>query len=370
MKLDYWDWNHGTSYDHNDSDWEGADLERGWYDFQLSRYRAAYGQLAEEWDVGMRVGRQYVEFGNGLTLSLPLDAAVVNGYYGDWQVTGLGALSIPGTHNLDRSVPGDSHESRKFWGVQIRYNGHKDHEPFVYYLSQDDQDAGREIDNQLYGYDSQYIGAGSRGRFFHKDLQYSTEAVLETGKSYAWNDGDGNSRQNIHAWAFDNELRYLAPDAYHSQIELEYLLASGDSDRYYSPTNTRGGNRIHTQDHSFAGWGFRNTGVTFAPLISNLGMVRLGGSTFPMAPQKGCLKDLQVGTNMYAYHKQQSGGAASDNFTLNDNSYLGSEFDFFLSWQMTSDLSWMAYYSFFFPGEAYIDRSDQQSLFTGVTVSF
>ena len=367
LKLDYLDWNHGTSFDHNDSDWEGANLERGWYDFRLSRAQWAYGQTPDEMDVALRIGRQYVELGTGLALSLPLDAVVAHSYYQNWQLTVLGAQSVPSTYNVDRSVPGNSKESRRYWGLQLNYHGCPDHVPFIYYLSQEDKDAGSVRDDQTFGYDSRYLGLGSRGRFWHRDLQYTSEFVAEFGKSFAYS--DEHDRQNIHAWALDTELRYVMRDKRQSQIWAEYLLASGDPDRRFSPANTIGGNRAHTTDDSFVAWGFRDTGLVLFPRISNLGMVRLGGSTYPL-PQPGMFERLKFGTNFYLYHKQQSEGAASDNLSIRDNAYLGSEWDFFANWRLTSDLAWMLRYGIFWPGDAFISQSERQLIFTGLTLNF
>jgi len=370
--LDYYDWNHHTSYNGRDSDWRGFDLERGWYDFRLSRWQQARGEQPGEVDLGVTVGRQYVEFGTGLALSLPLDAVKATGYCRDWQLTGLGALSVPSTHNVDQSVPGNTHESRRYWGVELRYHGAPDHEPFAYYLSQDDQDAGIIRDGYQFGYDSRYVGAGSRGRFFRRDLQYTCEVVGEFGNSYANQTPDDavvNDRQTVRAWALDAELRYVAPDAHRSQIAVEYLLASGDSDRLFSPTNTLGGNRLHTTDTSFVGWGYRDTGLVLAPQISNLGVVRLGASTFPFNRVAAC-EQLEAGLDFYLFHKQQAAGAASDNFSIRDHAWLGTEMDFSVNWRLLSDLAWFFRYGIFLPGEAFLTQKDRQLVFTGVTLSF
>ncbi|MCP4711541.1 MAG: alginate export family protein [Planctomycetes bacterium] len=367
-KLDYYDWNHGASYDHNDSDREGPNLERGWYNFRLSQYQYGKGQSPGDYDLGIKFGRQYVELGSGLALSVPLDALLVNGYYKNWQVTGLGAFSIPSTHNIDRSVPGNSKESRNFWGTQLRYNGYRNHEPFVYYFAQEDKDGGAVRLDQRYGYDSEYLGAGSRGQFFHRDLQYTLELVSECGDSYADSPGETN-QQRIRAWALDTELRYLMNDDHLSQLAVEFVLASGDTNRTFSPTNTVGGNQPHSVDTSFSGWGFRNTGMVLAPRMSNLNSIRLGASTFPVNHIE-LFKDLEVATNFFLYHKNESSGAASDSLSVNDNDFLGSEFDLFLNWRITSDLAWSLQYGVFFPGDAFLNRDDRHLFFTGLLLSF
>ncbi len=369
-KLDYFDWNHGTSYDLNDGDWNGPNLERGWYNFRLSQAQYANGEDPTDFDLSLKIGRQYVELGAGLALSIPLDAIQISGYWGNWQLTGLGALSIPSTYNIDRSVPGDGKESRRFWGTQLRYHGWRDHEPFAYYFGQKDQDFGLVVDDQTFGYDSQYLGLGSRGQLLLRDLQYTCEVTGEFGQSHA-DSFDQAEQEKIQAWAFDSELRYLFQDAHFSQLALEYLLASGDSNRWFSPTNTLGGNQPHSTDTSFSGWGFRGTGMVLAPRMSNLQMVRLGASTFP-ANHLEIFKNLELAANFFLYHKQQGSGAASDNLSINDNNnkFLGSEFDIHVNWRITSDLAWTLRYGFFVPGDAFLSRDERQLFFTGFTLGF
>lgn len=367
MKLDYFDWNHGTSFNHNDSDWVGPNLERGWYDFSLSRALKAYGQPAEDYDFAVRVGRQYVELGTGLALSVPLDAVVASVTVGDWKVTGLGAKSISSTYDIDRTAP-DPKEDRCYGGAQLNYSGWRDHEPFVYYFRQNDRNGGQVDDGQTFGYDSQYVGAGSRGQFFHRDLEYTIEGVGEFGRSYA-DSPYIPEEENIKAWAFDTELRYLIPEPHRSQLSVEYLLTSGDPDRLFSPTNTLGGNQAGTDDWSFSAWGFRNTGLVLAPRLSNLGMVGMGASTFPFN-QHPQFQELKVGTNFYVYHKQQDQAAISDGLSLQEDRYVGSELDLFVNWRITSDIALTVLYGIFGPGDAFADQSDRQLFFTGLTLNF
>ncbi|MBN1435910.1 MAG: alginate export family protein [Sedimentisphaerales bacterium] len=366
MRLDYYDWH--NSYDGDDSDLDGPNLERGWYNFRLSAAQNAYGWQPGDFDFNIRVGRQYVELGTGLALSTPLDAVVGRLYYRDWTITGLGAMSIPSTYNVDQSVPDDSKEDRRFWGIELRYNGMPDHEPFAYFLSQEDQDFGHIVGHNVFGYNSRYVGLGSRGRFFHRDLQYTCEVVSEFGKSHAWS-ADTRDVQNVHAWAFDTELRYIVPDQHDSQFAVEYVLASGDNDREFSPTNTLGGNAAHTPDHSFIGWGYRNTGLVLAPRLSNLGAVRLGMSSYALN-QYQIFEKLQLGADFFFFHKQQAGGAASDSFSVNTDHYLGAELDLYADWRLTSDLAFMIRYGMFWPGDAFFDGTYRHVLFTGVTLNF
>ncbi|MBN2375485.1 MAG: alginate export family protein [Sedimentisphaerales bacterium] len=369
-RLDYLDWNSGSSFDGNDSDLYGPKLDRLWYDFNLQRALMAQGEKPGEYDFSVRLGRQYVEWGTGLALSTPLDALLVEGSWRDWSATGLLGMSVGDAYNIDQSFPGNSKESRRYWGVKLNYEGWRDHEPFAYFFAQEDQDDGSVRNGQSFGYNSNYTGLGSRGRFFHKDLQYSCEFAVETGENYA-RDGIGR-RQNIMAWGFDTELRYLIPDERESQVSIEYLLTSGDPDRGVSPSDTVGGNLWHTNDSSFVGWGYRNTGLALAPRLSNLGMVRLGYSTFPAKHIK-FFEKLLAGTDFFVYHKQRSDAVISDDLSTQDSKCVGAEIDFYMNWRLASDVAWTVRYGVFIPGSAFSrdnSRTDRQHFFTGVTLNF
>ncbi len=369
-RLDYLDWNSGTSFDGRDSDWDGPDLDRLWYEFKLSAAQRAYGWDSTDFDFTVRLGRQYVEMGTGLALSVPLDAVWMTCRSGDWRLSGLLGLSVSDAHNIDQSVPGDSEENRRYWGVQVNYDRWRDHEIFAYYFAQDDGDAGKVLLGQTFGYDSQYVGVGSRGAFFSPQVQYTVEIVGEFGKSYAWTiQNEPPDRENIQAWAFDTELRYLMSDKNRTEWLVEYLLASGDTDRYFSPTNTVGGNRPHSKDRGFSGWGFRNTGMVLVPEISNLGMARVGVSTFPV-PDNVLWRRFQVGTDLFVYHKQNRDGAMSDSLSTDASAFVGLGLDFYANWRIVSDVAWTIRYGLFMPGDALVSETDRQQLFTGVTLSF
>ncbi|MCP4709036.1 MAG: hypothetical protein GY869_10455 [Planctomycetes bacterium] len=105
--------------------------------------------------------------------------------------------------------------------------------------------------------------------------------------------------------------------------------------------------------------------------MSNLNVLRLGASTFP-ANHIELFKDLEVATNFFVYHKNESSGAASDSLSVNNDDYLGSEFDLFLNWRITSDLAWSVQYGMFFPGNAFEqgNRDTRHLFFTGLLLNF
>jgi hypothetical protein len=137
-------------------------------------------------------------------------------------------------------------------------------------------------------------------------------------------------------------------------LSLEGIAASGDTDRT-NTTNTYGGNKPGTRDHAFNAWGLLNTGLAFAPSVSNLVAVRAGGSTFPF-PNSALFKRFQVGTDVFAFFKFRQ-TAPIDEVTT-DDSYLGWEPDVYINWQVTSDVTVAFRYGVFFPGSAILDEDD------------
>ncbi len=85
----------------------------------------------------------------------------------------------------------------------------------------------------------------------------------------------------IEAWAADARVDYLLADQHHTRLSAEVILASGDDDRT-NTTNTFGGNRAGTKDNAFNAFGLLNTGLAFAPNVSNMLALRIGGSSFPL----------------------------------------------------------------------------------------
>jgi hypothetical protein len=171
----------------------------------------------------------------------------------------------------------------------------------------------------------------------------------------------------IEAYAFDGRLDYLLADAHRSRLSAEVVLASGDSDRL-STNTTVGGNLSGTKDRAFNAFGLLNTGLAFGPAVSNVVVMRVGGSTFPFT-SGGNLTQLQLGSDFFVFEKLV-GNAPIDEAT-NNNRYLGTEGDAYLNWAITSDITLAVRYGVFFPGSAISGaNSPRIFLFTGVTYAF
>ncbi len=367
-RMSFLDFNAGDSFDGNDNDWEGPQLERGWYQFRLRNAMQAYGRKQVPYDLRARVGRQYVEFGTGYALSLPLDALTLTGEYANFELTGLISNTVHSMNDVDLSRPGSHDTDRNFYGVQLRYLGLQQHKPFVYAVWNQDKNHESCPDLlQEYDYESHYVGFGSTGSIVSTDVQYSMEWVFEGGNSY----GDRRflHRDDIDAWGFDVMVEYLMPVATKPRFLAEYMFASGDPDRIGSPTDAVGGNRRDHDDTSFIDFGFRDTGLSFAPQRSNIHIWRAGASFFPFEKVEA-IKDIELGTDWFLYWKNHKAGAVSDELADLPDGYLGWEMDWFLNWRLTSDLSWTVRYGAFFPGSAFSDQTSRYFFLTGLTWSF
>jgi hypothetical protein len=362
----------GDSFIRN-SEWKGPFVDIGFYQLDIDeaarRYRCAW---VEDWSADLTVGRQFLFLGRGLAYALTTDAVVFDAARGEWGGVIFGSRSISHYDNIDISAPSFERSDRRFFGGQLEYQGFDHHEIYAFALMQRDHSGevirvtgvgGIPVVIQRFDYDSEYWGIGATGEAIFglpeecggiTNLQYFAEFILQTGRSYA--DLQATRREDIRGWAADIGLVYQSNSRTTPRFDIEYAHASGDSDRR-APQSTSFGNRVGTRDTGFLGFGYINTGVSFAPLLANLQFVRLGASCFPFENDcQDCysswLRHMQVGTNAFAYWRPQERGGTSDiRNDLPGSSYLGSELDFYVSWRLSSDLYILANYGIFNPND-------------------
>jgi hypothetical protein len=366
IRASYLDYNSGDSYDGNDDDLDGPNLERGLYRFDLAKAIQATGGMAPETNLIFSAGRDLVYWGTGLAMASNLDHVSLQTNVGGLELIGLAGKSVGSTPDIDLSRTA-TRSHRNFFGGKLAYVDSERHEPFLYALWQrDDNTEARYTPFQRFDYDSFYFGVGSTGELAPR-WHYETEWVIERGHSYG--DGQYRRRNDIRAWAFVNQLEYLFPGPRKARASAEYLFGSGDSGRLQSPTDSVGGNTGDFTDRSYVGFGFRDTGLSFAPLYSNLHMWRVGASLYPW-PEDRRLRRLQLGTDWYLFHKHHRSGAVSDPTADLGSGFLGWEMDYYANWQVTSDLAWTARFGTFFPGDAFSDQTTRTFLLVGMTWSF
>ncbi|MBI3832712.1 MAG: alginate export family protein [Planctomycetes bacterium] len=364
-RLSFVDFNHGNSYDGNEDDIEGPNLERGYYRFDLAKALQAWQGRQIDSDLVFTAGRDLVYFGTGFAFAAPLDHVSLVGTYNKFELTTLAGKTVGSMQDFDLSSTA-ARTHRDFYGMQLKYRGFEHHEPFAYALWQEDENAQRIWQPfQSYGYDSRYFGIGSTGELV-KNLHYETEGLYEGGNGHHQGELQGDS---LRAWAYRAQLEYLFEGPHKPRASVEYLYGSGDPERLGSPTNTLARNFNDGVDTSFIGFGFHDTGVAFAPRYSNLHMWRTGASFFPW-PKSPQFERLELGTDWYLFWKNHHDGAVSDPTSDVQSGYLGWEMDGFANWRVTHDLAWTTRLGVFFPGAAFDDRTTRTFVLVGMVWSF
>ena len=378
-RVGYQDFHRGDSFSGRGDEPVDGDVYRGYYRFDLRRYQQAYGGGAsEDFNVIAQAGRDLIYWGNGLVMAQVIDGGVIDFEFGDLGLEVIAGITPVRTVDIDSSRPGFDYNTRRgFYGAMLSADLNA-HRPFVYFLAQQDynsMDVRRvgEITTR-YDYNSYYVGAGSAGEITGR-LRYGVEVAYEFGETLSNSFELGpfslfpveQTRDDISAAALDARLDYLVADPADTRLSAEIILATGDDDRIHT-SNTFGGNLPGTTDNAFNAFGLVNTGLAFAPDVSNIGVLRLGASTFPLHHVRA-LSRLQVGGDFFVYSKFND-DAPIDETTANQR-FLGFEPDFYLNWQITSDVTLAVRYGAFFPQPSNFAVDDvRHFFFAGVTFAF
>jgi hypothetical protein len=372
------DFNEGDSFDGLGDEGIDPELDRWYYRFDLQRYQAAkYGRKID-YNVVFKGGRDLNIWGNGLVLSEDLEGINLTLSCKVAELTVIAGVTPTRTVDFDASRPTFDHNTRRgFYGAMLSRDvaGHR---PYVYGLLQRDYNDRDELTTgpitTRFDYNSYYLGIGSSGPIGNR-LLYGVEAVYEGGTNLSNSFVAGGpfispvaqTRDQIQAWAADARIDYLLPDERRTRISAEAIIASGDDDRL-NTSNTFGGNKPGTNDRAFNAFGLLNTGLAFAPTVSNMLAFRIGASTFPL-PDTGPLRRMQVGADVFFFNKMEKDAPVDER--TNDQRYLGWEPDIFMNWQVTSDVTLVFRYGIFFPNDdAFTSDESRQYIYGGMTYAF
>ncbi len=370
----YLDYNPGDNPDGRPNHIDGV-VEEAWYRFDVTGGTPADPHARPPAGLAVKGGRQFVDWGLGLTLNQYADGVSATLRYQPVTVDLLACVTIRQTVDFDVSRPDlDVSTERGFYGVRVSTAVGRA-VPYGYVLAQRDYNRPESLDSHVYTtryrYNSVYAGVGVGGPI-QDQFTYAVEGVYEGGRglsnSYdpATNNPVAQTADPIEAYAAKARVDYLPGDARRSRLSVEGIVASGDRDRTVTSA-TFGGNRPHTGDHAFNALGDSDTGLAFAAPVSNLMLVRVGASTFPF-PHVAPLADLQVGADVFVFGKTLA-HAPIDEPTRNDQ-YLGVEPDLFVNWRPVDDVTVLLRYGLFFPGGAIPDGQPnfvRQFLYAGVT---
>lgn len=252
--------------------------------------------------------------------------------------------------------------------------------PYVYGIVQRDWNSESQANingiNTRWAYNSDYIGCGSTGSL-SDHLQYGVEGVFECGNTLSASaEVEPNTfelvqvaqtRNNINAYAADAKIDYVPQDAHNSRISIEGIVASGDPDRGLTNTASNG-NTPNTPDNAFNSFGLVSTGLAFGAPVSNLAILRVGASCFPFI-RSDSLRRMQVGMDVYWFNKCQANAPIDE--STNPATYLGWEPDFYINWEVLSDLTLTFRYGLFDPNlKAFGNDKWRQFLYTGAVIAF
>jgi hypothetical protein len=376
-RFPYRSFSAGDSFDGRGDRWIEPFLDRYVYTFDLRRALEAYQGMSTDFNLNLSVGRQFVDWGAGLALSETLYAVrPVIELSRQFKIDTLVGLTPEHTADFDASrFNSDEKTRRSYIGVKPTYTFRNGTEVYAFALIMRDHYAdtrGRPpIPSTLvvdFRTNAEYWGLGGSGSL-GPDLLWQLEGIFQTGSSNSdpFRDPLGQqSKQDIYAGAARGQLTWLVRDAARSRVQGEVLMFTGDGDRNVT-TDTIGGNRRFTNDEAFNSLGLANTGLAFAPALSNLISTRLGASTFPLAGND-VFDQLQLGADLLLFNKYTSRGAIDQ--PSRDASFLGTELDLYANWRITGDLAVQARYGVFFPGAGLQNRDTRHFLLLGVTLSF
>ncbi len=379
FRFQYDDWNSGESFDGEGDGLNNPVVDRAYYEFDYRGLMRAHGSDSPDFNFNTRLGRQYITWNSGLTLSAPMDAALAEVQVNDFVFTALGGrTSTRDVVDFDGSRPNfDDYTARWYFGGQVNWNL-DNHTPFAYLLFQEDDNEPTEADvagifPTEFEYNSRYLGIGSTGSLSSR-WQYSLEAVYEFGTTLSSSiDSGGGSipqvKDDISAFAGIASLTYLFLDDNETRLDFNLMGGSGDPDRLDS-SSTLGGNAPGTTDTAFNSLGFVNTGLALVPNLTNMIILRGGISTSPWMNRITRQSDVRVGIDGFFFHKVDDDAPVS--VATIDAGYVGFEVDLFVDWRIYSDLFATVRYGLFFPGEAMPAGEDNNRdfLYVGVTYAF
>ena len=354
-RTDYRDYNSGDSFDGFGSRLINPDLDRAYYRLDLQRAQQAYGGGAGPYKAVLEAGRDLDYWANGLVLTEVLDGGRLTLGAGPIDLEMLVGVTPTRTVDIDTSRPDYTFNTRRlFYGAKLTTEIGTQR-PFAYAIGQrDHNDDDFSVIGPIstaYKYDSFYFGVGSEGNI-DDHLKYGFEAAYENGHTLSnsfSNAGTGSlipvlqTSDPIQAWALDGRLDYQAEGPHQARFSSEFILASGDHDRGTS-TNTFNGIAPHKIDHGFNAFGLLITGLDFTPEVSNLMVLRVGGSFYPL-PEQSFARRLQVGIDFFVFGKMLRDAPIDE--PTGDQRYLGVEPDLYLNWQVASDVTFVLRYGVF-----------------------
>jgi hypothetical protein len=333
--------------------------------------------------VNVKLGKQYVHWGEGLAFSNALIGALAEVQRGRLVLSLLAADTAPNDFiDFDVSRPSfETNTKRRFAGAMLEWRS-AGFSPFVHVLRQVDhndrdfalfQDGLGQLYPTFFEYDSTYFGLGGRGGLgagtsWRLEVDYEDGRALSSPVSAAGTP-TSQTQEDVRAWAALAGLTWLLQDERGSRVDLDLVVASGDDDRLDS-ADTFGGNLSGSDDEAWNAFGFVNTGLALVPDPSNLVTLRLGGATSPMLGRGESLERLRFLADGFLFFKLDAD--APINLPTTSDRFVGGEIDVGIDWSALSDVGVSFRYGIFLPGSAMPSGEDgaRQLVYGSVTYAF
>ena len=331
------------------------DIDTGYIELATSRRAFSFA-----------AGRKFFLVGSGTVLAGRGDGADIKlqSALADLQVFGMYTRYLNKDDNpYDRSSKDRDDGARRVFAGAIAEKRFLNQTAYLFGVIQRDRAA--ENATAKIRYQSQYYGAGIKGVPVD-GLDYLIEGVYEQGKSYLYNSSD---KKSVGAYALNASANYYVNASMNPALSVQYAFASGDNDRYSS---TESSSNTSGKDTGFVGFGSFNGGLAFRPDLSNLHVMRAGGSIMPFSANTSPrLRRLNAGIKYSYYMKDRSkGGVNSDGVATENNRNVGQGIDLSVKLKAYSDLSLFAQYGLFVPGAAFEDKKKWHTAMFGLLLEF
>lgn len=315
--------------------------------------------------LNLRIGRQFMSVGRGTLFFDNADGLKmeIDSDYVDFDF--FAARSIRHTADIDQTRPDPGESRRMFYGAELKWSGIENHILYLMGFVNDDKNGDRTA-FQDFNYESEYIGAGVKGNPIAR-VSYQVESIFEFGTSIA---EFTQSVQEIRAWSTTARVQWVPDTEVDAEVHFEYLFGSGDSDRA-SPAGTIGGNDFGSSDYGFVPFGFVQTGYALFPRLSNIHVLKAGGSVKPfLDSDTEIIRDMEFGGEAFYFFKHHHQGGISDGRATLPDRDVGQEVDLYWRWRLLSDVGLTARLGLFFPGDAYPSAGGANDLRKFFTIGF
>lgn len=332
-----------------------VDIDAGYVEFATSR-RA----------FSLAAGRKFFFVGTGTVLAGRGDGADLRlkSALADLQLFGMYTKFLNKDDNpYDRSSKDRDDGARRVFAGAVAEKGFLNQTAYLFGVVQRDRASENAV--AKIRYQSEYYGAGIKGVPVD-GFDYHLEGVYERGRSYLYNSSD---RKTIGAYALIASADYFISAPYNPAVSIQYAFASGDEDRYSS---TESSANSAGKDTGFVGFGSFNGGLAFRPDLSNLHVIRAGGSVMPFAASASPrLTRVNAGIRYNHYLKDKPGGGVNiDGVARKNSRSVGQGIDLSVKWKTFSDLSFFAQYGIFIPGAAFEDKKKWHTAMFGLLAEF